>query len=401
MFLGCSGSGPAVGEERQLRETSDPGIVLSVLSSIERDGAITHRQLARELGIVLGLTNAYLRRCVRKGLVKMSAGSHSTVMPITWRRKGFAEKSRLTGEYLAYPLDFFRRARNDCAALFRHCEALGWRNVALYGASDLAGIAILSAGETTVEVRCVIDAGAHGRRCGGRPIVADLAAAIKDDVRPIDAIILTDTRAPQASFDALLAMARRNGLSSIQFSPRVPCAFRRLRHPSKRRRRRSDALVRRLHPSHTPRRKRRSIFCARGILLICRATVPGAAMRGGGRRCCGRLFPRYLFAGVDRSWMPWRPILSTVGVTDVVRAGEEPTAVPPEVLAAIREREELGAFDRLDPRQSMSLGNQVRVTAGGFGDMVGRLVELRDHDRVVGLLELLGRAVRSIARRGR
>jgi transcriptional antiterminator RfaH len=107
------------------------------------------------------------------------------------------------------------------------------------------------------------------------------------------------------------------------------------------------------------------------------------------------LFPRYLFAGVDRALMPWRPILSTVGVSDVVRAGEEPTAVPPEVLAAIREREELGAFDRLDPRQSLRLGSIVRVTAGALEDMVGRLVELRDHDRVVVLLELLGRAVRA------
>lgn len=105
------------------------------------------------------------------------------------------------------------------------------------------------------------------------------------------------------------------------------------------------------------------------------------------------LFPRYLFAGLDRDSTPWRPILSTVGVTDVVRAGEEPTPVPPEVVAAIREREELGVFDRVDPRRSLPLGGLVRVTAGAFEDMIGKLVELRDRDRVVVLLELLGRAV--------
>jgi DNA-binding MarR family transcriptional regulator len=204
-------SGPAVGEERQLRETGDPGIVLSVLSSIERDSAITQRKLARELGIALGLANAYLRRCVRKGLVKMSQ------VPLNryayyLTPQGFAEKSRLTGEYLSYSLDFFRRARSDCAALFRHCEARGWRNVALYGASDLAEIAILSAGETTVEVTCIIDAASHAHRCGGRPVVPDLAAAMSNKARPLNAIILTDTQAPQASFDALLAEAKRSGL---------------------------------------------------------------------------------------------------------------------------------------------------------------------------------------------
>lgn len=107
------------------------------------------------------------------------------------------------------------------------------------------------------------------------------------------------------------------------------------------------------------------------------------------------LFPRYLFAGLDRTAMPWRPILSTIGVMNVVRGGEEPTSVPPEVIAAIREREEVGAFDRLDSRRALRIGEMVRVTAGAFEDMVGRLVELRDQDRVVVLLELLGRAVRA------
>ena len=107
------------------------------------------------------------------------------------------------------------------------------------------------------------------------------------------------------------------------------------------------------------------------------------------------MFPRYLFAGVDRVSMPWRPILSTVGVTDVVRAGDEPSPVPSEILAAIREREKIGAFDRLDVQHALRRGGLVRVTSGAFEDMVGRLVELRDHDRVVVLLELLGRAVRA------
>src|ERR1700752_1773304 len=89
------------------------------------------------------------------------------------------------------------------------------------------------------------------------------------------------------------------------------------------------------------------------------------------------LFPRYLFAGMDRATMPWRPILSTVGVTAVVRAGDEPALVPAEIVTAIREQETRGGFDRLDSRQLLRLGELVRVTTGAFEDMVGRLVELR------------------------
>jgi DNA-binding MarR family transcriptional regulator len=201
-----------VGEQGQVEDLGNPGIVLSVLASIERDCAITQRALARELGIALGLANAYLRRCVRKGLVKMRQ------VPINryayyLTPQGLAEKSRLTAEYLAVSLDFFRRARTDCAAVFRQCEALGWQSVALYGAGDLAEIAVLSSGETTVEVLCVIDSEQLGRRCGGRPIVPDLdAALVRAGAQGLDGIIMTDTRAPQANFDNLLSAVELSGL---------------------------------------------------------------------------------------------------------------------------------------------------------------------------------------------
>ncbi len=203
-----------MGEESQLQEAGNPGIVLSVLTSIERDSTITQRKLAGELGIALGLANAYLRRCVRKGLVKMrQVPLNRYAYYLT--PQGFAEKSRLTAEYLAVSLDFFRRARSDCVALFQHCEALGWRKVALYGAGDLAEIAILSAGETAVEVLCVIDARFAGRRCGGLPVVPDLAAATltPGGARGLDGVVLTDTQSPQASFEALSSLAQSSGLS--------------------------------------------------------------------------------------------------------------------------------------------------------------------------------------------
>jgi DNA-binding MarR family transcriptional regulator len=51
----------------------DTLILLNLLNSVERDGGQSQRRLASELGIALGLVNAYLRRCVKKGLVKATA----------------------------------------------------------------------------------------------------------------------------------------------------------------------------------------------------------------------------------------------------------------------------------------------------------------------------------------
>ena len=47
------------------------GILMSLLDAVEQDRAHSQRHLAAELGIALGLVNAYLKRCVKKGLVKV------------------------------------------------------------------------------------------------------------------------------------------------------------------------------------------------------------------------------------------------------------------------------------------------------------------------------------------
>jgi len=186
--------------------------VLGLLTSIERNSAITQRKLAGDLGIALGLANSYLRRCVRKGLIKIGQ------VPLNryayyLTPQGFAEKSRLTAEYLTVSFNFFRRARSDCAELLQECAARGWTRVALCGAGDLAEVAVLSAGESEIEVVCVIDAARAGGRCISVPIVADLAAAQQQGA--FDGVILTDTQAPQRRFDELIASGPVFGLSAV------------------------------------------------------------------------------------------------------------------------------------------------------------------------------------------
>ena len=42
-------------------------MTLNLLSAVDADSKITQRSLAAELGIALGLTNAYFKKCVDKG----------------------------------------------------------------------------------------------------------------------------------------------------------------------------------------------------------------------------------------------------------------------------------------------------------------------------------------------
>ena len=126
---------------RALRDsTENERIVLNLLNSVD-DGAQSQRRIAEELGIALGLVNAYLKRCIRKGLVKVSeAPARRYAYYLT--PQGFSEKSRLTLEYLSYSFSFFRQAKADCAQLFELAKERNFENLVLLGKSDLAEIAI-------------------------------------------------------------------------------------------------------------------------------------------------------------------------------------------------------------------------------------------------------------------
>src|SRR6187549_1606185 len=80
---------------------SEAEITLGLLTAIEENSAVTQRSVASDLGIALGLANSYLKRCVRKGLVKV-AQVPSRRYAYFLTPQGFAEKSRLTAEYLSH-----------------------------------------------------------------------------------------------------------------------------------------------------------------------------------------------------------------------------------------------------------------------------------------------------------
>lgn len=182
-----------------LNKSDETEHTLGLLGAVESQESLTQRHLARELGVALGLANALVKRCVRKGYIKIKevpAGRYSYYLT----PKGFAEKSRLTAEYLTTSLSFFRQARSELAELMDQARARGWRRVALAGASDLAEIASLAAVDAGIELTAVIDARDNRRSIGGIPILGGAGA-----VDAIDGVIVTDIRAPQDIFDGLVA----------------------------------------------------------------------------------------------------------------------------------------------------------------------------------------------------
>ncbi len=179
-------------EAAQTDDDQDPRIMLGLLESVDRDGKQSQRKLAAELGIALGLVNAYLKRCVNKGLVKIS-GVPTRRYAYYLTPQGFAEKSRLTLQYFAASFEFFRRARADCAETFNAARRRGWKCVVLLGISDLAEIATICAAETETTIAGVVDPTASTDIFVGIPVLTSL----EDARERADGFVVTDLKAAQ------------------------------------------------------------------------------------------------------------------------------------------------------------------------------------------------------------
>lgn len=186
-------------------------ITLSLLDMVDENNAITQRSLAAELGVALGLTNSYLKRCAKKGFIKVQqVPSNRYTYYLTPR--GFAEKSRLTAEYLRQSFDFFRLARSQSGDLLKHCAHHGWPRVALTGKSDLTEIIILSATELNIELAGIIDADAAASTSTYMhlPVVNKLSK-----LGTLHALIITDMEKPQKIFEEAVKYFPRDHVLTV------------------------------------------------------------------------------------------------------------------------------------------------------------------------------------------
>src|SRR5215471_621646 len=155
-------------------EADKARIMLGLLQSVERGGTTSQRTLADELGIALGLVNAYLKRCVKKGLVKVRQAP-----------------ARRYAYYLT---------PHGSAAL-RAAAERGLSRIALAGISDLAEIAMICAPECGVKITAVVDHKSTQSQFVGVPVVPSFDAI--DDT--FDGVLVTDLLRARETFEAAVA----------------------------------------------------------------------------------------------------------------------------------------------------------------------------------------------------
>ena len=177
----------------------EEAVTLEILSTNEQKSDVSQRHIADQLGVALGLANSYLRRCVRKGLVKVKqAPANRYLYYLT--PKGFAEKSRLTAQYLIVSFDLYRKAGSAFVDLFELCGRRNQRRLLRAGVSELAEIASLRAHDYPVQIIGTYDPTSSLDRFLSLPVWHDLRKA-----EDFDACVLTDITQPATCYAGLVA----------------------------------------------------------------------------------------------------------------------------------------------------------------------------------------------------
>lgn len=105
------------------------------------------------------------------------------------------------------------------------------------------------------------------------------------------------------------------------------------------------------------------------------------------------MFPRYIFVQPGSDAHSIAPVRSTLGVTAIVRFGQEPAVMRPAILTSIRDFEARRNEARDQDISPFQPGERVRVADGLLTGLEGLISDV-SQDRVVVLMQLLGQDTR-------
>lgn len=125
-------------------QSKESQLTLELLQAIESRDDISQRHLAQQMGVALGLANSYLKRCVKKGWIKVSSAPANRYLYYL-TPNGFTEKARLTAAFFSTSFALFRQAGDEYTLLLRQLAEHQNARLVFIGLSDLTEIALMRA----------------------------------------------------------------------------------------------------------------------------------------------------------------------------------------------------------------------------------------------------------------
>jgi transcriptional antiterminator RfaH len=106
------------------------------------------------------------------------------------------------------------------------------------------------------------------------------------------------------------------------------------------------------------------------------------------------LFPRYMFVQLDTTLQGWHAIRSTFGVASLVSGEKGPLAVHDGIVESLLNYQGDDGYFQPASVCNFIPGAAIRVVEGIFASACGFFEGMSDSERVLVLLEMLGRRVR-------
>jgi len=116
---------------------------LRFLEELERNPVISQRELSHKFGIALGVTNACLKRMVRKGWIRIR-DLNPRKIGYYLTPKGMVEKGRLTLNLITYRVQHYSELKKIIGKRLLEMQNKGLKRLVFYGISDEMEVAYIT-----------------------------------------------------------------------------------------------------------------------------------------------------------------------------------------------------------------------------------------------------------------
>ena len=114
---------------------------------------------------------------------------------------------------------------------------------------------------------------------------------------------------------------------------------------------------------------------------------------GRSERVFAPMFPRYLFIYLSDETDDWRPIRSTIGVTNLVRFGIDAAKVPGDLIELLKIREDEKGI-HVFPGKRFTVGDKVRIKEGVFEGYEAIIHAKNPKERVLLLMKVVEKNIK-------
>ena len=100
------------------------------------------------------------------------------------------------------------------------------------------------------------------------------------------------------------------------------------------------------------------------------------------------VFPGYMFVCFDPHIITWTKINSTYGVSKILTFNNKPSEISPDLISQLKMRYEIDSTQK--QKEKLQKGDSIKFYAGPFADLIAKVENVDEKNRIWILLEAMG-----------